>query len=127
MSIRRRKKAIGKVVKLLNLATSTNSSESSMALRHAASIIFQNGLSQNEIPMYQLCDRAMLFKVNWSGTPRYAKVERPVTATDSFTQRRFSEKPSDASRAYANARTILDDLDEVGEDVSSGQETAAEV
>ncbi|SBS33098.1 hypothetical protein MAQ5080_02461 [Marinomonas aquimarina] len=112
MSIRRRKKAIGKVVKLLNLATSTNSSESSMALRHAESIIFQNGLSQGEIPMYQLCDRAMLFKVSWNGTPRHAKVERPTAHAESYAQRRFSEKPTDSSRTYANARTILDDLDE---------------
>lgn len=112
MSIRRRKKAIGKVVKLLNLATSTNSSESSMALRHAESIIFQNGLCQNEIPMYQLCDRGMLFKVSWSGTPRHAKVERPTVNTESFAQRRFSEKPVDSSKAYAHARTILDDLEE---------------
>lgn len=126
MSIRRRKKAIGKVVKLLNLATSTNSSESSMALRHAESIIFQNGLSQGEIPMYQLCDRGMLFKVNWSGTPRHAKVERPAAATESFAQRRFSEKPADASRAYANARTILDDVEEEYEEQEAAEHDFAE-
>ncbi|WP_417553204.1 hypothetical protein [Marinomonas fungiae] len=123
MSIRRRKKAIGKVVKLLNLATSTNSSESSMALRHAESIIFQNALSQGEIPMYQLCDRTMLFKVNWSGTPRHAKIDKPTVTTESFAQRRFSEKPTDASKAYANARTILDDLDEALVEDAEQQET----
>ena len=110
MSIRRRKKAVNKVVKLLNLATSTNSSESSMALRHAESIIFQNGLSQGDIPMYQLCDRTMLFKVSWNGTPRHIKTERPSATTESFTQRRFSEKPTEASRSYAGAKTILDDI-----------------
>lgn len=111
MSLRRKKKAIGKVIKLLNLATSTNSSESSMALRHAESIILQNGLVQGDIPMYQLCDRNMLFKVSWNGVPRHAKISRPV-ATESHAQRRFSEKPADPNRTYANARTILDDFEE---------------
>jgi hypothetical protein len=111
MSTRRRKKAIGKVVKLLNLATSSNSSEAQMALRHAESIIFQNGLNQGEIPAFQLCDRMMLFKVSWNGTPRYAK-ETVTRAVVNEGPRRFSEKPMDPNRAYANAATILDDMDE---------------
>lgn len=121
MSIRRRKKAVNKVVKLLNLATSTNSSESAMALRHAESIILQNGLSQGDIPMYQLCDRTMLFKVSWNGQPRHTKVEKPTATSESFAQRRFSEKPADASRAYAGAKTILDDIDEAAEDLATAE------
>ncbi len=110
MSLRRKKKAIGKVVKLLNLATSTNSSESSMAFRHAEAIILQNGLNQGDIPMYQLCDRTTLFKVSWSGPPRHAKTAtNTVSTSDHVSQRRFSEKPVDPQKAYANAKTILDD------------------
>lgn len=110
MSLRRKKKAIGKVVKLLNLATSSNSSESSMAYRHAEAIILQNGLNQGDIPMYQLCDRTTLFKVSWSGPPRHAKVNTgTVKTSDSVAQRRFSEKPVDPDKAYANVKTFLDD------------------
>lgn len=125
MSLRRKKKAIAKVVKLLNLATSTNSSESSMAFRHAESIIFQNGLSQGDIPMYQLCDRSTLFKVSWNGVPKHAKISRPVATTNVFAQRRFSEKPIDPNRAYANAKTILDDLEDSQDDNGSFNESVS--
>ncbi|WP_239090116.1 hypothetical protein [Marinomonas ostreistagni] len=84
-----------------------------MALRHAESIIMQNGLTQGDIPMYQLCDRNTLFKVSWNGVPLHAKSaadQRP--RSESLSARRFSEKPVDPSKAYASARTILDDLEE---------------
>lgn len=113
MSISKRKKAIQKVVKLLNLATSTNSSESVMALRHAESLIRQYQVAQKELPILQLCDRSMLYRVSWGGAaPRHQK-DNPVkpASEGSVYQRRFSEKNSDASRAYESARTILDDID----------------
>lgn len=113
MSIRKRKKVIQKVVKLLNLATSTNSSESTVALRHAESLIRQYEIAQRELPILQLCDRSMLYRVSWGGAaPRFTK--EPVVKTtpeSSVYQRRFSEKNNDPSRAYESARTILDDLE----------------
>ncbi|MBD5771786.1 DUF2786 domain-containing protein [Marinomonas colpomeniae] len=113
MSMRRRKKAIQKVVKLLNLATSTNSSESAMALRHAESLIRQYELAQRELPVLQLCDPSMLYRVSWGGAaPRYLKDTIIKTSSkDSVYQRRFSEKNNDPSRAYESAPTILDDMD----------------
>lgn len=112
MSLRRRKKAISKVVKLLNLATSANTSESSMALRHAESIIMQHGLTQGDIPMYQLCDRTTLFKVSWNGVPLHSKASARSVSVEAHRPRRFSEKPVDPAKAYASARTILDDMEE---------------
>jgi hypothetical protein len=113
MSISKRKKAIQKVVKLLNLATSTNSSESVMALRHAESLIRQYQVAQRELPILQLCDRAMLYRVSWGGAaPRYQKDTATKSSSEgSVYQRRFSEKDNDPSRAYEFARTILDDMD----------------
>ncbi|PJE53556.1 MULTISPECIES: DUF2786 domain-containing protein [unclassified Marinomonas] len=113
MSISKRKKAIQKVVKLLNLATSTNSSESVMALRHAESLIRQYQVAQRELPILQLCDRAMLYRVSWGGAiPRYQKeVVVKSSSEGSVYHRRFSEKDNDPSRAYESARTILDDMD----------------
>ena len=73
MSIRKRKKVIQKVVKLLNLATSNNPSESTMALRHAESLIRQYEIAQKELPILQLCDRSMLYRVSWGVVPRYHK------------------------------------------------------
>ncbi|WP_421852231.1 DUF2786 domain-containing protein [Marinomonas sp.] len=113
MSISKRKKAIQKVVKLLNLATSSNSSESVMALRHAESLIRRYQVAQRELPILQLCDRSMLYRVSWGGAaPRYQKeaVVKP-SSEGSVYQRRFSEKDNDPSRAYESARTILDDMD----------------
>lgn len=113
MSVSKRKKAIQKVVKLLNLATSSNSSESVMALRHAESLIRQYQVAQRELPILQLCDRSMLYRVSWGGAaPRYQKeaVVKP-SSEGSVYQRRFSEKDNDPSRAYESARTILDDMD----------------
>lgn len=114
MSIRRRKKAIGKIVKLLNLATSTNSSESTVALRHAESLIREYSIAQRELPILQLCDRSMLYKVSWGGAPpRFVKEERiDVPVKESVYQRRFSEKVVDPNKAYASVRTILDDMRE---------------
>ncbi|MFD1384941.1 hypothetical protein ACFQ45_16355 [Rhodanobacter aciditrophus] len=81
-----------------------------MAFRHAEAIILQNGLNQGDIPMYQLCDRTTLFKVSWSGPPRHAKTAtNTVSTSEHVSQRRFSEKPVDPQKAYANAKTILDD------------------
>ena len=113
MSISKRKKAIQKVVKLLNLATSSNSSESVMALRHAESLIRQYQVAQRELPILQLCDRSMLYRVSWGGTaPRYQKEAVVKSSSEgSVYQRRFSEKDNDPSRAYESARTILDDMD----------------
>ena len=113
MSISKRKKAIQKVVKLLNLATSSNSSESVMALRHAESLIRQYQVAQRELPILQLCDRAMLYRVSWGGAaPRYQKEASVKSFSEgSVYQRRFSEKDNDPSRAYESARTILDDMD----------------
>ncbi|MGO2354960.1 MAG: DUF2786 domain-containing protein [Marinomonas foliarum] len=113
MSIRKRKKVIQKVVKLLNLATSTNSSESTVALRHAESLIRQYEIAQRELPILQLCDRSMLYRVSWGGAaPRYVKEPTAKTSSESSVyQRRFSEKTNDPSRAYESARTILDDLE----------------
>ncbi|TYL47934.1 DUF2786 domain-containing protein [Marinomonas sp. IMCC 4694] len=112
MSITKRKKAIQKIVKLLNLATSTNSSESVVALRHAESLIRQYQVAQKELPILQLCDRSMLYRVSWSGVPKYVKEETAKpTVGDSVYQRRFSEKSQDPSRAYESAKTILDDMD----------------
>jgi len=119
MSTRRRKKAIQKVVKLLNLATSSNLSESNLALRHAESLIRQYSIAQRELPMLQLCDRSMLYKVSWGNSaPRFVKESAPKNMqSDSVYQRRFSEKSTvDPNRAYESVRTILDDMEE---DVSS--------
>lgn len=116
MSIRRRKKAVQKLVKLLNLATSSNSSESAMALRHAESLIRQYQIVQRELPILQLCDRTMLYKVSWSGSAPQHKKESIVKTTlqSSVYQRRFSEKDTDPNRAYESVRTILDDIDHDG-------------
>ena len=118
MSISRRKKAIQKVVKLLNLATSTNASESGVALRHAESLIGQYAISQRELPMLQLCDRSMLYKVSWGKNAfrQTAKTTVKSKSESSVYQRRFSEKNSsqssyDSASAYASAKTILDDLE----------------
>lgn len=94
MSMRRRKKAISKIVKLLNLATSTNSTESIVALRHAESLIRQYSIKQAELPVVQLYDRALLYKVSWNGAaPRYPKEKlSSFVVTESVYQRRFSEK-----------------------------------
>ena len=94
MSISKRKKAIQKVVKLLNLATSTNSSESVMALRHAESLIRQYQVAQRELPILQLCDRSMLYRVSWGGAaPRHQKESTVKSPSEgSVYQRRFSEK-----------------------------------
>ncbi|AEF54687.1 DUF2786 domain-containing protein [Marinomonas posidonica] len=123
MSTRRRKKAIQKVVKLLNLATSSNLSESNLALRHAESLIRQYAIAQRELPILQLCDRSMLYKVSWGNSaPRFVKeTSQRGTPTDSVYQRRFSEKTSsDPSRAYESVRTILDDMEEM--DVGSHED-----
>ncbi|MFT2098946.1 DUF2786 domain-containing protein [Marinomonas sp. 2405UD66-6] len=129
MSVRRRKKAIQKVVKLLNLATSTNSSESTVALRHAESLIRQYQIAQRELPILQLCDRSTLYRVSWGGAaPRYAKQTSVQTPSEpSVYQRRFSEKNNDPSRAYESARTILDDLEETVDDLFEGELDNAEV
>ncbi|MCV2402989.1 hypothetical protein OFY17_08885 [Marinomonas sp. C2222] len=113
MSIRRRKKAIQKVVKLLNLATSSNSSESTMALRHAESLIRLYEIAQRELPILQLCDRSMLYKVSWGGaSPKFTKESKSESSSQQpVYQRRFSEKAYDPSRAYESAPTILDDMD----------------
>lgn len=131
MSISKRKKAIQKVVKLLNLATSSNSSESVMALRHAESLIRQYQVAQRELPILQLCDRSMLYRVSWGGTaPRYQKEPAVKSSSEgSVYQRRFSEKDNDPSRAYESARTILDDMDLSGfynVDASFGDQTLSE-
>lgn len=111
MSIRKRKKVIQKVVKLLNLATSNNPSESTMALRHAESLIRQYEIAQKELPILQLCDRSMLYRVSWGVVPRYHKESSVKSPSEgSVYQRRFSEKNNDPSRAYESARTILDDM-----------------
>ncbi|GAB3476638.1 DUF2786 domain-containing protein [Marinomonas epiphytica] len=122
MSISRRKKAIQKVVKLLNLATSSNSSESNVALRHAESLIAQYSIAQRELPILQLCDRSMLYKVSWGSAARKftnKPSQKKATANASVFQRRFSEKTTtqpnndamDPATAYASAKTILDDLE----------------
>lgn len=111
MSIRKRKKVIQKVVKLLNLATSNNPSESTMALRHAESLIRQYEIAQKELPILQLCDRSMLYRVSWGAVPRYHKESSVKSSSEgSVYQRRFSEKNNDPNRAYESARTILDDM-----------------
>ncbi|ETI61683.1 hypothetical protein D104_04770 [Marinomonas profundimaris] len=111
MSIRKRKKVIQKVVKLLNLATSNNPSESTMALRHAESLIRQYEIAQKELPILQLCDRSMLYRVSWGVVPRYHKESSVKSPSEgSVYQRRFSEKNNDPNRAYESARTILDDM-----------------
>ncbi|MEL0638438.1 DUF2786 domain-containing protein [Marinomonas sp. TI.3.20] len=100
MSVRRRKKAIGKIVKLLNLATSTNTTESVVALRHAEALIRQYNIVQRELPVVQLYDRALLYKVSWnSAAPRFQK-ETSVksVSTDSVYLRRFSEKNRDLEK-----------------------------
>jgi len=115
VSIRRKKKAISKVVKLLNLATSSNSSESKMALRHAESVIHQNFLKKYEIPQSMLCDVNTLFRVNWNAKSREFTTEsepQKAKVTEPFSSRRFSEKPVEASKAYAGRKTILDDIEE---------------
>jgi len=87
-----------------------------MALRHAESLIRQYQVAQRELPILQLCDRSMLYRVSWGGAaPRYVK--EPIVKSPSehsIYQRRFSEKNVDPSRAYESARTILDDLDLTG-------------
>jgi len=114
MSIRRRKKAISKVVKLLNLATSSNPSEAQMALRHAEAIVRQNSVSRSEVPLSALCDPTTLNKVKWgaqsqtqtdfapNSAPKYAR-------TSAAAESRFKEKPVDKTNSYAGARTILDE------------------
>ena len=108
MSIRRRKKAISKVVKLLNLATSSNPSEATMALRHAEAIVRQNSISRSEVPLSALCDPITLNKVKWGAqtqstyTPKYAR-------TSSAASQQFNEAPVDKTHTYAGARTILDE------------------
>lgn len=117
MSIQTRKKAISKLVKLLNLATSNNLSESQMALRHAESLIRQHNLKRTEvINVSSLCDPAMLDQVNWTGQGRvFTSMFYSEDMDDDISNRRFSEKSVDPSNAYANVRTILDDEFEMDE------------
>lgn len=118
MSVGKRKKAISKVVKLLNLATSTNSSESIVALRHAESLIRLYSIAQRELPMLKLCDRSMLYKVSWGGAvPRFVKMSMTKTkSTDSIYQRRFSEKAalSGCSSSSGASSIELSDSTDVG-------------
>ncbi|BFM48349.1 hypothetical protein THO17_05120 [Marinomonas sp. THO17] len=105
-------------MKLLNLATSSNASESNLALRHAESLIRQYSIAQRELPILQLCDSAMLYRVSWGGgSPKYAKdaVHKKTSSADSVYKRRFSEKNTsvDPDRAYESVRTILDDMAEM--------------
>jgi len=110
MSIRRRKKAISKVVKLLNLATSSNPSEAQMALRHAEAIVRQNSVSRSEVPLSALCDPATLNKVKWGAQPQSFTHSAPKYArTSAAAESRFKEKPVDNTNSYAGARTILDE------------------
>jgi hypothetical protein len=110
MSIRRRKKAISKVVKLLNLATSSNPSEAQMALRHAEAIVRQNTVNRSEIPLSALCDPATLNKVKWAGQSQaYASYTPKYARTSTEAENRFKEKPVDKTNTYAGARTILDE------------------
>ncbi|WP_235075890.1 hypothetical protein [Marinomonas profundimaris] len=96
---------------MLNLATSNNPSESTMALRHAESLIRQYEIAQKELPILQLCDRSMLYRVSWGVVPRYHKESSVKSPSEgSVYQRRFSEKNNDPNRAYESARTILDDM-----------------
>ena len=112
MSVRKRKKAIQKVVKLLNLSTSPNASESIMALRHAELLIRQYEIAQRELPILQLCDRSALYRVSWGGAaPRYQKEPVVKPSTDSSVySRRFSEKNKDPNRAYESVHTSIDDM-----------------
>ncbi len=112
MSVRRRKKAISKIIKLLNLATSTNTTESIVALRHAEALIRQYNIAQRELPVVQLYDRTLLYKVSWNGAaPRFIK-ETPSKAvsSDSVYSRRFSEKRRDDKKQ--NSTASLDGVDE---------------
>ncbi|ETX09577.1 hypothetical protein MUS1_07005 [Marinomonas ushuaiensis DSM 15871] len=90
-----------------------------MALRHAESLIRQYSISQGELPILQLCDQAMLYKVSWGGSAPQHKKESVIKtfSEGSVYQRRFSEKGAgaekyvDPDRAYESVRTILDDMD----------------
>jgi len=119
MSIQTRKKAISKLVKLLNLATSNNLSEAQMALRHAETLIHQHNIKRSEVVSSTLCDPNTLSEVNWDGHDRVSSSMFYNEETSSNMARRFSEKNIDASKAYADVKTILDDdfeLDENQED-----------
>ncbi|TBR38070.1 DUF2786 domain-containing protein [Marinomonas agarivorans] len=121
MSTQTRKKAISKLVKLLNLSTSNNLSEAQMALRHAENLIRQHHINRSEISSSLLCDANTLNEVNWNGQGRVFSSMFYHPDSD-VGNRRFSEKSNyhdttDPNNAYANVKTILDDDFEMESDM----------
>lgn len=129
MSIQTRKKAISKLIKLLNLSTSNNLSEAQMALRHAENLIRQHHINRSEVSSSLLCDAKTLNEVNWNGQGRVfsSMFYHAETNAGTIHDRRFSEKNThnydtnnynvDPNNAYANVKTILDDDFEVEDDM----------
>ena len=67
MSSKKRSKALKRVIKLLNLATSNESHEADLALNHAHSVIYNHNIQREEIDVERLCDTQILAEVDWYG------------------------------------------------------------
>lgn len=89
MGTNKRRKALSRVVKLLNLATSDVNHEADLALTHAHSIIYNHNIKRYEIDRDLLCDRSVLELIDWYGDwePK-AKVKSEDAQTGVRTERK---------------------------------------
>ncbi|MCV6587726.1 MAG: DUF2786 domain-containing protein [Marinobacterium sp.] len=67
MTSNKRSKALNRVIKLLNLATSDVDHEADLALNHAHSVIYNHNIQREEIDAGQLCDSSVLDQIDWYG------------------------------------------------------------
>ncbi len=67
MANNKRSKALNRVIKLLNLATSDVDHEADLALNHAHSVIYSHNIQREEIDPDKLCDGSVLAQIDWFG------------------------------------------------------------
>jgi len=67
MANNKRSKALNRVIKLLNLATSDVDHEADLALNHAHSVIYSHNIQREEIDPDKLCDGTVLAQIDWFG------------------------------------------------------------
>lgn len=88
MTNNKRSKAVNRVIKLLNLATSDVNHEADLALNHAHSVIYSHNIQREEINTEKLCDDRVLDEVDWYGD----WTDRPEPQDDWELDRLFAEQ-----------------------------------
>lgn len=101
MATNKRSKALSRVVKLLNLATSDVDHEADLALNHAHSVIQTHGIQRYELDTDKLCDESVLDLIDWYGE----WTDMPVMGIESDSEPE-PEEYSNAPNYYAFARGI---------------------